>query len=189
MLLNSMFIHNFIPENMLDTIIVPLIKDKNEDLQDVNNYRPLALTSILSKLLEFLILNMYSHLLKTTCNQFGFKKKSSTDLCILSLRETINYFKTNNTPIFICFLDASKAFDKLNHWHLFRKLLDRGMPPIIIRLLLYLYIRQSYSVKWGGCYSNRFFVTNGAPQGRICSPIFFNVYMNDLSLKLNKSNF
>ena len=56
MLFNSMIVHNFIPSSMLDTVIVPLIKDKNGDVQDVDNYRPLALTCIISKLLEFVIL-------------------------------------------------------------------------------------------------------------------------------------
>ena len=60
-----MLVHNFLPPSMLDTVITPLIKDKNGDIQDKNNYRPLALTSILSKLLELVILHKYENLFWT----------------------------------------------------------------------------------------------------------------------------
>ena len=183
--LNAMVIHNFIPETMLDTIIVPLIKDKNGNISDHENYRPLALTCVISKMFEFLILHRYQDLLRTTANQFGFKQKLSTDMCIFSLKQIIEYYNCYSSPVYLCFLDASKAFDKLNHWHLFSKLLDRNVPSIIVRILLYLYVHQKYTVRWSGCFSVPFYVSNGAPQGRILSPSFFNVYMDELSCKLN----
>ena len=93
-----MFIHNHLSTSLLDTIIVPLIKDKNGNISDADNYRPLAPTSILSKLIESVILHKYSKLLYTTNNQFGFKKKSSTDQCIFALKETINHYKSQNGP-------------------------------------------------------------------------------------------
>ena len=86
------------------------------------------------------------------------------------------------------FLDASKAFDKINHWFLFSKLLARNIPCVIVRLLVTWYSSQSYVVRWSSCYSMPFNVTNGVPQGRILSPSFFNVYMDDLSYLLNKAS-
>lgn len=185
---NAMVIHNYIPEKMLDTVLVPLIKDKHGDLSDHENYRPLALTCVISKLFEFLVLHRYEKVLYTTANQFGFKSKLSTDMCIFSLKQIVDYYNMYNSPVYLCFLDASKAFDKLNHWHLFNKLLNRGLPCIIVRILLYLYVHQKYSVRWSNCYSESFYVSNGAPQGRILSPSFFNVYMDELSRNLQYSN-
>lgn len=188
MAINAMIIHNFTPTSMLDTILVPLIKDKQGNLSDGDNYRPLALTCVSSKILEFLVLHRYELLLTTNANQFGFKSKLSTEMCIFSLKQLIEYYTMYGSPVYICFLDASKAFDKLNHWLLFSKLLDRGLPCIIVRILINLYSNQRYVVRWASCLSQPFSVTNGAPQGRILSPSFFNVYMDDLSTVLNATD-
>ena len=52
------------------------------------------------------------------------KQKHSTDLCIFTVKSVTKYYTQENSPVFTCFLDASKAFDKINYYTLFRKLLD-----------------------------------------------------------------
>ena len=42
-------------------------------------------------------------------------------MCIYALTQTIDYYKRNSSPVFICYLDASKAFDRVNHWCIFKK--------------------------------------------------------------------
>ncbi len=86
--------------------------------------------------------------------------------------------------VFLCFLDASKAFDCVNHSILFNKLPKRGIPCYIVRLLMYWYANQTMYLGWRGVYSEAFKVTNGVRQGGILSPLLFNV--DDLSAKLNK---
>ena len=82
------------------------------------------------------------------------------------------------------FFDASKAFDKVNHWNLFKKLIYRGVPIILIRILLFWYRNQTFCVKWGSCTSMFFTVGNGVRQGSILSPHLFAVYVDDLSVNL-----
>ena len=48
---------NYFPVNMLDSVVVPLVKNKNGDLSDKNNYRPIALSSTISKVFENIILH------------------------------------------------------------------------------------------------------------------------------------
>ena len=163
---NTMVIHNHLPLNMLDTIIVPLLKDKQGDVTDKDNYRPLALTCIVSKVFEFIMLHRYSDLLTTTANQFGFKAKMSTEFCMFSLKQVIEY-KYHSSPVFACFLDVSKAFNRINYWHLFMKLLDRGLPVIIVRLFCTWYCTQQYYIQWANVISTPFHVTNGVPQGSL----------------------
>jgi hypothetical protein len=104
----AMFVHGFLPLEMMDSMIVPIVKNKCGDVSDKNNYRPVALANITSKVFELVMLNRLEDHLWTSDNQFGFKKKSSTDLCIYTLREFIEFFKAHNTSVFVTFLDASK---------------------------------------------------------------------------------
>ena len=90
----------------------------------------------MSKVFESLILLRREQFLTTAGNQFGFKSGHSTDFRIHTLKECIEYYKQRNTTIFVTFLDASKTFDRINHWLLFKKLIDKHVPLFIIRLLV-----------------------------------------------------
>ena len=76
----------FLPNSMMVTVIAPIIKNKAGDLSDNNNYRPIALATVASKLFESLILSRVSILLTTCANQFGFKKDHSTEMLIFLLK-------------------------------------------------------------------------------------------------------
>jgi hypothetical protein len=90
-----------------------------------------------------------------------------------------------NSTVLLCFLDASKAFDRVNHFTLFNKLRDRGVPGYIVRIIAFWYSHQQMCVRWSSVTSNLFSVSNGVRQGGILSPYLFNVYIDDLSCKLN----
>ena len=107
---NVMVIRDFLPTLLLYIIIVPLLKDKQDDVTDHDNYMLLAITCVASKKNYFVILHRYRHLLSTTANQFGFKETLSTDVCVLSLKQVIEYYSFYNRPVYLCYLDASKAF-------------------------------------------------------------------------------
>ena len=126
-----------------------IVKTKTGDVTYKNNYRPIAVATSMSKVMELLILSKSECFLNTSDNQFGFKKKHGTDMCIHAFRQTIEYYKQNSSPVFICYLDATKAFDRVNHWLLFKKLLDRNMPLHIVRLLVCWYRTQRFNVQWG----------------------------------------
>ena len=89
--------------------------------------------------------------------------------------------------MYVTFLDASKAFDRIDHWLLFNKMIKKGVPLFIIKLLLFgTHVRECL---YAGVIHVPpvFCVTNGVKQGGIISPMLFNLYMDDLSLKLNGS--
>ena len=78
----------------------------------------------------------------------------------------------------------SKAFDKCRFDILFSKLLQRGLPAIVVRVLIFVYEEQTCWVKLGGRKSKVFGVTNGTRQGSVLSPLLFSIYLDDLLLKL-----
>ncbi len=116
-----------------------------------------------------------------------FKKSHGTDHCIFVLKNVIDFYQSYSSPVYTCLLDASRAFDRVNHWKLFDKLLHRDIPLIIVRILVYWYRTQTFCVKWGSATSTFFCVTNGVRQGGILSPYLFVVYVDGLSDLLNVS--
>ena len=110
-----------------------------------------------------------------------FKSGHSTNFCIYTLKEFIEYYKQRNTTIFVTFLDASKAFDRIDHWLLFKKLIDKHVPLFIIRLLVCWHSTQKMHIRWGNTVTSSFLVSNGVKQGGIISPILFDEYMDQLS--------
>ena len=150
---------------MLDTTLTPITKTNTGDVTDKNNYRPIAVATFMSKVLELLMLSKTECFLNTSDNQFGFKTKHGTDLCIHAFLQTIEYYNQNSSPVFIWYLDATKVFDRVNHCLLSKKLLDLTMPLHIVRLLVCWYRTQRVTVQWDGCSSKCFSAANGVPQG------------------------
>ena len=170
----------------MSVVLVPIIKDKSGKINSKDNYRPIAIASTLSKLLEILLLERLSNFMLTSSHQFGFKAKHSTDACIYVLKEAVDFYAAQQSSVYLCFLDASKAFDRVNHHVLFDKLIKRGVPGYLVRILSYWYSNQKMSIRWGSIMSEAFNVSNGVRQGGILSPYLFNIYMDDLSYKLKK---
>ena len=65
-----MFTHGFLPSSMCSVVIIPLIKDKSGTITAKENYRPIALASVLSKVIELIILDRIETCLLTSSNQF-----------------------------------------------------------------------------------------------------------------------
>ena len=107
--LTWLLVHGVLPESMISVILVPVIKDKTGKINSKDNYRPIALASVLSKVLEYIILDRIEMYLVTQDNQYGFKRTHGTDLCIYALKEIIHVmrYRNLNSTVFLCFLDAS----------------------------------------------------------------------------------
>ena len=78
------------------------------------------------------------------------------------------------------------AFDKCKFSTLFQKIIDRKVPPIIVRVLIFLYEQQKGFVKLAGVFSASFSITNGTRQGSVLSPALFACYLDDLLKKLRQ---
>ena len=183
LLFNTFILHGYLPADFMKTAIVPIIKNKTGDTSDKNNYRPIALVTAASKLFEICILEILDTYLITHDHQFGFKAKYSTDMYIFTVKTLVKYYTDQMTPVYTCLLDASKAFDRVNHWTLFAKLIETGAPLLIVRILLFWYQKQ-VCIKWGNSCSTYFPICNGVRQGGILSPRLFALYVNQLTNQL-----
>ena len=79
--------------------------------------------------------------------QFTYKKRCSTIQCVSMVTEAIDYYKNIGSPVCMCMLDASKAFDRVNLLTLSKTLYSRGMCPIYLRLLMKIYEEQQMRIR------------------------------------------
>jgi hypothetical protein len=183
---NCMLIHGVSPDSMIIGTMVPIPKCKTKQLCCSDNYRAITLSSVIGKIFDWLVLIKEQKALNSSQLQFGFKAHTSTTQCTFVMNETISYFNSKRSNVYVVLLDATKAFDRVNYCKLFKKLLDRNVSPLVLRLLLYMYTKQSLKVRWGTITSDQFNVTNGVKQGGVLSPTLFSVYMDDLFGRLMK---
>jgi len=98
-----------------------------------------------------------------------------------TFRKVVDSYVTRGTTANICTIDLSKAFDKVNHYALFIKIINRLFPVKLLNIIINLFSCCESCVKWDSVYSSMFVITSGVRQGSVLSPILFNLYINDLA--------
>ena len=184
---NILFRHGLSNVNFNKSILIPIPKDKRKSICDSSNYRAIAISSMISKLFEYIILEKIQNNVKLNINQFGYKSNMSTVTCSFILNQTIQYYKNNGSNVYCLFLDASKAFDRVCHKKLFKCLIDHDICPLIIRIIAKMYELSTMAVKWNKSISDFFQISNGVRQGAILSPFLFSLYLDPLLNIINSS--
>ena len=146
-----MLSHGFRSNSMILGTKIPIPKDKKKC--NSVNYRAIALSSIFSKTLEWVILAKEETTLCSSDLQFGSKKCTPTTQCTFFVLESIDHYNFMKSNTFVVMLDASKAFDRVKYCKFFRGLLKREMSSLSLRLLLFIYTNQTLRVKWGSVMS------------------------------------
>ena len=182
-----MLSHGFVPQQFRFGTISPIIKDRHGNTADVNNYRGITISPVITKIFERILKMLFCDVLSSSSYQFGFKTGKSTSHALFCLRQTINYYVDHGSQVFCSFLDASKAFDRLVHSGLFIKLIQRNAPKIFLDILISWYGGLQCRVKWNGHLGDWFAVTAGVRQGGILSPDLYNLYVDELIDILRRS--
>ena len=185
--LQSFLVHGHVTLFLLLATLVPIIKDKLGSIDNSKNYRSIAMSSLILKLLDWVILLLFGESLGVDQLQFAYQAGASTTMCTWTAVETISYFFRNGSEVFTCLMDMTKAFDLVRHSTMFKKLISAGLSLIFVRLLIFVYLNQFANVRWAGGYSDLFSMRNGVRQGAVLSAIFYCIYMNDLFQILRRS--
>ena len=156
----SYLTHGTVTLQILTCAFLPLFKGGLKRPDNFDSYRAIAGASQLLKLFEYVVLLVWGQELETDSLQFGFKAGVSTTQCTWVVNEVTTYFMRRGTAVHACLLDCTKAFDKCRFDKLFSKLLANGMPPIVVRVLVFIYEEQTGWVKLGGKRSTPFGLTN-----------------------------
>ena len=153
-------------------------------MNDIRNYRGIALSSLLAKLFDHCITGNQYDSLRSDDLQFAYKSKISAIHCVNSVNETVKYYINNSGKAYVCTMDASKAFDRVNLLTLFKKLFKRNTCSLFLRFFIYSYCNQKMHIKWNAAISCSFDTSNGIKQGGVLSPLLFNVYLDEPILLL-----
>lgn len=188
LLFNLCISHSHLPDALMKTVVVPIVKNKNGDISDRNNYRPISLATVIAKVLDSLLSTQLDKYLNLHHNQFGFRPGLSTETAILCLKQTVRYYTDRNTAVYACFLDLSKAFDLVNYDILWQKLKKIDMPTELYHLFKFWYVNQVNVVRWSNAYSDPYRLECGVRQGGVSSPKLFNLYINALIEELSSTH-
>ena len=160
----------------------PIPKKGNKNLP--NNYRPIALLSVISKVMEKAInIELIKYLESSGIindRQYGFRHRRSTgDLLAYVTHLWQSSIEKHGESLAVA-LDISKAFDRVWHEGLLHKLPSYGLPPQLCHLLSSFLSGRSLHVVVDGVSSDTIGINSGVPQGSILAPTLFLLHINDL---------
>ena len=118
--------------------------------------------------------------------QFGYREGMSTAQCSWLVNEVTNHYIRQGGSVCGALMDCSMAFNKCLFSKLFKTMLDKGVPALVVRALACVYEEQSGCVRLAGEDSELFALTNGTRQGWVLSPALWCIYLDDLLIELTK---
>jgi Reverse transcriptase (RNA-dependent DNA polymerase) len=164
------------------TVPVPKYDCRNRALS-VDVFRGISISPVISKLFELAILDRFGDYFTTSDHQLGFKKNIGCRDAIYCVRNIVEHFISPGSTMNLCTLDLSKAFDCMNHYVLFLKLMDRNHPAALLALLKIWFSISATCMKWCGHVSYFFRLKAGVRHGGVLSPLLFSLAIDSIVYK------
>ena len=170
----------FIPSCLKTSIIIPV--PKKNSVSCLNDYRPVALTSIAMKCFEKLVRSHINSVLPPDLDpyQFAYRANRSTeDAIATALHSTLNHLEKKGSYARLLFVDYSSAFNTIIPDRLVSKLSELGVSSSICLWIKNFLTDRPQRVKMGRHTSSSLNLSTGSPQGCVLSPLLYSLYTYD----------
>ena len=161
--------HQIVPDGFNLSVIKPIIKDETKENNDLSNIRPIAISDSLANLYERITLKEIKKDHKDNKKQFGFKEVSSCAHAVEVFNQALLASQVRNRKLYICAVDASKAFDKVSREKLWDLMVDKKIEPAIVMAIKNYYSKSFMVVQIDSNFSEPFTTSVGLRQGGACS--------------------
>ena len=181
--INASWGQGLIPDEHKQATLIPILKP-GKDKHETASYRPIALLSCFSKLIERLVFNrLYAYLENNNLlnkNQCGFRRGHSCLDILAYLEHYIQLALRSQKVLLIIFCDIEKAFDSASHLNILCTLLNKGIRGRMFRWFFDFFHNRSFNVRINNFYSDKTQLHQGVPQGAILSPLLFSLILSDM---------
>ena len=166
-----------VPQDMRDAKIITLYKNKGER-SNCNNYRGISLLSIIGKVYAWVLLICLQRLAEHIYpeSQCGFWAERSMVDMVFSLCQPQEKCREQQMPLYIAFIDLTKAFDLVSRDGLFKALHKIGCPPRLHSLIESFHSNMKGTVQFNGNLSKPFDMHSGVKQGCVLTPTLFGIF-------------